>query len=207
MPSIYQLKPRFQNLLRPLVQRLHARGVTANQVTLAAAGVSVLLGALVAAFAGYLWLFALIPLWMFLRMALNAIDGMLAREFGQQSTLGAYLNELCDLIADSALFLPFAVLPEVSPLWVVLVTLLALLVEYAGVMGPLVGASRRYDGPMGKSDRAFCFGVLGAGVASGLLPIAWLDPLFMLIAALLVWTLANRVRQGLAEVARQQPPA
>lgn len=207
MPSIYQLKPRFQNLLRPLVQRLHARGVTANQVTLAAAGVSVLLGALVAAFAGYLWLFALIPLWMFLRMALNAIDGMLAREFGQQSTLGAYLNELCDLIADSALFLPFAVLPEVSPLWVVLVTLLALLVEYAGVMGPLVGASRRYDGPMGKSDRAFCFGVLGAGVASGLLPIAWLDALFMLIAALLVWTLANRVRQGLAEVARQQPPA
>lgn len=207
MPSIYQLKPRFQALLRPTVQRLHARGVTANQVTLAAAGVSVLLGALVAAFAGYLWLFALIPLWMLLRMALNAIDGMLAREFGQQSTLGAYLNELCDLIADSALYLPFAVLPEVSALWVVLVTLLALLVEYAGAMGPLVGASRRYDGPMGKSDRALVFGVLGAGVATGLLPIDWLDTLFMLIAALLVWTLANRVRQGIAEADRNTPQA
>jgi len=207
MPSIYQLKPRFQNLLRPLVQRLHARGVTANQVTLAAAAVSVLLGALVAAFAGYLWLFALIPLWMFLRMALNAIDGMLAREFAQQSVLGAYLNELCDVIADSALILPFAMLAEVSPLWVVLVTLLAVIVEYAGVMGPLVGAARRYDGPLGKSDRAFVFGVLGAGVATGLLPIDWLDTLFMLIAALLVWTLANRVRQGIAEAARLQPPA
>ncbi|MBV2133224.1 CDP-alcohol phosphatidyltransferase family protein [Pseudomonas sp. MAP12] len=207
MPSIYQLKPRFQNLLRPLVQRLHARGVTANQVTLAAAAVSVLLGALVAAFAGHLWLFALIPLWMLLRMALNAIDGMLAREFAQQSVLGAYLNELCDVIADSALLLPFAVLPEVSTLWVVLVTLLAVFVEYAGVMGPLVGAARRYDGPMGKSDRAFVFGLLGAGVATGLLPEAWLDGLLMLIAALLVWTLANRVRQGIAEVARQQPPA
>lgn len=207
MPSIYQLKPRFQAFLRPTVQRLHARGVTANQVTLAAAGVSVLLGALVAAFAGYLWLFALIPLWMLLRMALNAIDGMLAREFGQQSTLGAYLNELCDLIADSALYLPFAVLPEVSALWVVLVTLLALLVEYAGAMGPLVGASRRYDGPMGKSDRALVFGVLGAGVATGLLPIDWLDTLFMLIAALLVWTLANRVRQGIAEADRNTPQA
>ena len=207
MPSIYQLKPRFQNLLRPLVQRLHARGVTANQVTLAAAGVSVLLGALIAAFAGYLWLFALIPLWMLLRMALNAIDGMLAREFAQQSTLGAYLNELCDVIADSALILPFAMLAEVSPLWVVLATLLALLVEYAGVMGPLVGAGRRYDGPLGKSDRAFVFGVLGAGVATGLLPLDWLDTLFMLIAALLVWTLANRVRQGIAEAARQSPPA
>lgn len=207
MPSIYQLKPRFQNLLRPLVQRLHARGVTANQVTLAAATVSVLLGLLVAAFAGYLWLFALIPLWMFLRMALNAIDGMLAREFGQQSVLGAYLNELCDVIADSALILPFAMLPEVSPLWVVVATLLAVIVEYAGVMGPLVGAGRRYDGPLGKSDRAFVFGVLGAGVATGLLPIDWLDTLFMLIAALLVWTLANRVRQGIAEADRSTPPA
>ncbi|MCY1397946.1 Inner membrane protein YnbA [compost metagenome] len=207
MPSIYQLKPRFQNLLRPLVQRLHARGVTANQVTLAAAAVSVLLGLLVAAFAGYLWLFALIPLWMFLRMALNAIDGMLAREFGQQSVLGAYLNELCDVIADSALILPFAMLPEVSPLWVVVATLLAVIVEYAGVMGPLVGAGRRYDGPLGKSDRAFVFGVLGAGVATGLLPLDWLDTLFMLIAALLVWTLANRVRQGIAEADRNTPPA
>ena len=37
MLSIYQLKPRFQNLLRPLVQRLFDRGITANQVTLSAA--------------------------------------------------------------------------------------------------------------------------------------------------------------------------
>ncbi|ACO76855.1 CDP-alcohol phosphatidyltransferase [Azotobacter vinelandii CA] len=207
MPSIYQLKPRFQNLLRPLVRRLQACGVTANQVTLAAAVVSVLLGALVAAFAEHARLFALIPLWMFLRMALNAIDGMLAREFGQQSRLGAYLNELCDVIADSALILPFALLPGVTPLWVVLAALLALVVEYAGVMGPLAGATRRYDGPMGKSDRAFCFGLLGVGVASGLLPGAWIDGLLVLIAALLLWTLANRVRQGLAEAGRNHPPA
>ncbi len=31
----------------------------------------------------------------------------------------------------------------------------ALLSEYAGVMAPLIGQERRYDGPMGKSDRAF----------------------------------------------------
>ena len=39
----------------------------------------------------------------------------------------------------------------------------------------MVGASRRYDGPMGKSDRALCFGVIGAGVATGRLPLAWID--------------------------------
>jgi CDP-diacylglycerol---glycerol-3-phosphate 3-phosphatidyltransferase len=202
MLSIYQLKPAFQNLLRPGVKRLYDRGVTANQVTLFAAVVSVLLGVLLMALPQHRWLFALIPLWMLLRMALNAVDGMLAREFGQQSRLGAYLNELSDLIADSALFLPFALLPGVSPLLVVLLVLLALISEYAGVLGPMVGASRRYDGPMGKSDRAFCFGVLGAGVASGLLPSAWLNGLLAVILALLLYTLYNRVRQGLAEAAQ-----
>lgn len=202
MLSIYQLKPAFQNLLRPGVKRLYERGVTANQVTLAAAAVSVALGVLLAALHQYAWLFVLIPLWMIARMALNAVDGMLAREFGQQSKLGAYLNELCDLIADSALYLPFALLPGVSPLLVILVVLLALISEYAGVLGPMVGASRRYDGPMGKSDRAFCFGVLGAGVASGLLPASWIDGLLALILALLLYTLYNRVRQGLAEAAQ-----
>lgn len=198
MPSIYQLKPRFQALLRPGVSRLHQRGVTANQVTLAAALVSVLLGLLLAWGSQHPWLFALLPLWMLLRMALNAVDGMLAREFGQQSRLGAYLNELCDLVADAALYLPFALLPGVSPLLVVLVVLAALLSEYAGVMGPLAGASRRYDGPMGKSDRAFVFGALGLAVAFAV-PATWVDGVLLVVLLLSLYTLYNRVRHGLAE--------
>ncbi|QXI28537.1 CDP-alcohol phosphatidyltransferase family protein [Pseudomonas vanderleydeniana] len=205
MPSIYQLKPRFQNLLRPVVQRLFDNGTTANQVTLCAALISLLVGALVATFAHHAWVFLLIPLWMILRMALNAIDGMLAREFGQQSKLGAYLNELCDIIADSALILPFALLPGISLPAVLLVTLLALFSEYAGVMAPLVGVSRRYDGPMGKSDRAFALGVIATGVTFGLLQPLWINGLFLLIAALLVVTLVNRVRQGLKEASSQLP--
>ncbi|MEK0361522.1 CDP-alcohol phosphatidyltransferase family protein [Pseudomonas sp. CBC3] len=201
MLSIYQLKPRFQDLLRPLVQRLHALGITANQVTIAALVLSLLVAGVVALWVELAWLFALIPVWMLLRMALNAIDGMLAREFGQQSRLGAYLNELCDVVADSALYLPFALLPGVSAMAVVLVVLLALFSEYAGVLGPMVGASRRYDGPMGKSDRAFAFGVLAAGVACGWLPASWINGALLLIAALALYTLINRVRQGLNETA------
>ncbi|AZL75761.1 MULTISPECIES: CDP-alcohol phosphatidyltransferase family protein [Pseudomonas] len=199
MPSIYQLKPRFQALLRPTVQRLFERGVTANQVTVAAGAISVLIGLLLAWLPQVAWLFILVPVWMLLRMALNAVDGMLAREFGQQSKLGAYLNELCDVIADAALYLPFALLTGVSPALVVLVVLLAVISEYAGVMGPLAGASRRYDGPMGKSDRAFAFGVLGTGVAFGLLSATWINGLLLVILLLSLYTLYNRVRQGLAE--------
>lgn len=199
MISIYSLKPRFQNLLRPLVKRMAARGITANQVTLAAALVSVLIALLVAWQAAQVWLFTLIPVWMLLRMALNAVDGMLAREFGQQSALGAYLNELSDVVADSALYLPFALLPGVSTLLVFVLVLMAALVEYAGVLGLMIGASRRYDGPMGKSDRAAVFGVMGAGVATGLINSTWLNLILGVTLLLLIYTLYNRVKRGLAE--------
>jgi CDP-diacylglycerol---glycerol-3-phosphate 3-phosphatidyltransferase len=181
--TLYALKPKFQALLRPQVERLAARGVTANQVTLLAALVSVLVGALVAGFHRTPVIFLLLPVWLFARMALNAVDGMLAREFGQQSRLGGYLNELCDIVSDAAL-----------------VVFLAILGEYAGVMGPLVGASRRYDGPLGKSDRALVFGALGFWVGLGLPLGGWAGWLMPLIALLLVWTLVNRVRRGLDEV-------
>ena len=92
--SIYALKPKFQNLLRPLVRQLAAKGVTANQVTLLACLFSILLGVVLALFPTFSSLFFLIPIWLFLRMALNAIDGMLAREFNQKSRLGGYLMRL-----------------------------------------------------------------------------------------------------------------
>ncbi|MFL1514564.1 CDP-alcohol phosphatidyltransferase family protein [Pseudomonas prosekii] len=207
MPSIYQLKPAFQNLLRPLVQRLFDNGTTANQITVLAGVISVVVGIAIAAFAEHAWVFALIPVWMILRMALNAIDGMLAREFGQQSRLGAYLNELCDIVADCALILPFALIADVSLLIVLAVTLLALFSEYSGVLGPMVGASRRYDGPMGKSDRAFVLGVLATGIALGWISALWINVVFGVVAVLLAYTLVNRVRQGLKEVQVDVPSA
>ena len=197
--SIYALKPRFQALLRPLAGVLARSGVTANQVTVAAAAVSVALGAYVAWRAPAAGPFLAIPAWMFVRMAMNALDGMLAREFGQKSALGAYLNELGDVVADAALYLPFAFVAPFAPGWVAAVIVLSAISEYAGVLGLGIGASRRYDGPLGKSDRAFAFGALALwlGVA-GELP-AWSAWLMPLMAALLVLTIANRVRRGLAE--------
>jgi len=198
--SIYQLKARFQSLLRPVARGLYSAGVTANQVTVFACAVSVALG---------LWLylerpraaaFALVPMWMLLRMALNALDGMLAREFGQQSRLGAFLNELTDVVSDAALYLPFALVAPFEPVWIAVVVTLAGLSEFAGALGPSVGASRRYDGPMGKSDRAFAFGALGLWVALASPLPAWAQWLMPLLAVLTIWTVFNRVAGALREV-------
>lgn len=196
--SIYLLKPRFQALLRPAVGALHGAGVTANQVTLAACAISLLLGCgLYAAGAprGWLWL---IPAWLALRMAFNAVDGMLAREHGQSSRLGALLNELTDALSDAALYLPLALVAPLQPLWVGVFIVLAGLSEFAGALGPTVGATRRYDGPMGKSDRAAAVGALALWASVMPLPAAAAAAM-PLLAALTAWTVINRVRRALAE--------
>ncbi len=197
--SLYRLKSRFQALLRPATSALARRGVTANQVTLSAALGSVLVGGIIAANATTRWLFALIPLWFLVRMALNAIDGMLAREFNQSSSLGAYLNEIADVVSDAALYLPFALVAPFGALWVGIVIFLSALSEFVGVLGPAVGASRRYDGPMGKSDRALVFGALGLTVAIMASLPQWLAWVMPAVALLLCLTIVNRVRAGLRE--------
>lgn len=195
--SIYALKPRFQALLRPMVGTLYRAGITANQVTVAACVVSVMLGAWLAWSAASAW-FVLVPVWLAIRMALNAIDGMLAREFRQASRLGAYLNELGDVIADSALYLPFALLSGSSPWLVWTIVALAIVSEMAGVLGLALGGERRYDGPMGKSDRAFVFGAVGLLVGLGVPMAQWFDWVWGALLALLVVTVVNRVRRGCA---------
>jgi len=199
VPSIYELKPAFQRLLRPVCGRLAAAGVTANQVTLAALGLSLATGATICLSGGAGWALWLLPVVLIGRMALNAIDGMLAREHGQASRFGALLNELADLASDAALYLPFALVPGLWPGWVVAVVVLALIAEAAGMLGPMVGASRRYDGPFGKSDRAAAFGLVAVVLASGAVDGGWINWALPTMAALAVLTVVNRVRGALAE--------
>ena len=197
--TLYALKPRFQDLLRPAVTALARAGVTPNAVTMAAAIGSVLVGSLTSRLAASRTIFLIVPVWLAIRIALNAIDGLLARDFHQQSVLGAYLNEIGDVVSDAALYAPFAfVWPSYAPA-VVAVIVLSIVSEFAGALGPLVGAARRVDGPMGKSDRALVFGALGVWVgASG--PVhGWLGWMLAALAVLLVVTTINRVRAGIDE--------
>ncbi len=201
MTSLYALKPRFQALLRPAVRTLNGLGASANQVTLGTCAASLIVGSglTLAADAGQLRWLLLLPLCFLLRMALNAIDGMLAREFDQISTLGTYLNELSDVVSDAALYLPFAFIPEAGAALTLLLIFLANLAEIAGVLGVVTAGNRRNDGPMGKSDRALVFGLLGLLLGAGVAPGAWLSAVMALIALLLLLTIANRVRRGVAE--------
>jgi CDP-diacylglycerol--glycerol-3-phosphate 3-phosphatidyltransferase len=200
LPSIYELKPRFQSLLRPLVRRLAVTGVTANQVTVAAVVLSAGAGAAIALAPARRAPLLLLPAALLLRMALNAIDGMLAREHGMKSRLGAILNELGDVLSDAALYLPLALVGGLPSPLVVGAVVLAGVTELTGVAAAQAGASRRYDGPMGKSDRAAAFGLLALLLGGGVAPGAWSTALVATVDVLLGVTIVHRARRALQEV-------
>ena len=183
MASVYDLKPKFQGLLRPATNALAKVGVTANQVTLLAALLSLATGACIALWPRQSWPLLIVPGVLFVRMALNAIDGMLAREHDMKSNLGALLNEIGDVISDAALFLPLACVPGVSAAWMVTIVVLSGVSEMTGVVAVQIGARRRYDGPMGKSDRAFVFGSICLLLGSGVSPGRWLTIALVLVVS------------------------
>lgn len=202
--SIYQLKPQFQRMLAPLLQGLIRLGISPNQITLFSMGLCLLLGMALALHPQSIYLWFAFPLFMLLRMMLNAIDGMLANASQQKTPLGALLNEICDQVSDIALYLPFALLPHISAALVVLVVIASLLAEFAGVVALQIGVARRFDGPMGKSDRAFAFALLALLVALNLSSV-WLNGLLCLVLLLLLATIFNRLQQALRQ-SRNSPP-
>lgn len=200
MASVYDLKPKFQQFLRPTILLFHKVGVTPNQVTIAALVGSFVAGGLAGqATDNRAWLLAL-PIWLFLRMALNAIDGVLAREFNLKSVKGAILNELGDVLSDAVLYLPLVSVRNDAQSSIVLFVIGAILTEFCGVLGQALGAKRHYEGPMGKSDRAFVVGF--TALLSFMFPVVmnyWVW-IFGLAFVLTILTCVNRTRHILKEL-------
>lgn len=197
MITIYQLKPAFQKILRPFSNALVKMGATPNQVTISAVFFSFLTGLFIVLFPEDHWPLLCVPLMLFFRMVLNAIDGMMAREHAMQSKLGTFLNELGDVFSDAFIYLPFAFISGVSAIGIVSVVLLSIISEMTGVIAIAVGEDRRYDGPMGKSDRAFVFGVMGLVLGLGVQSLYWVNAVLGIMIFLLIVTLVNRIIQAL----------
>jgi CDP-diacylglycerol--glycerol-3-phosphate 3-phosphatidyltransferase len=204
MLSVYNIKPAFQSLLRPATCLLARRNVTANEVTITAMVLSLVQGISVAwqPTAGLPLL--LMPMTLLIRMALNAIDGLLAREHNSESGLGIILNELGDLISDMALYLPLALVPSVSAPLMVIAVCLALMSEATGILAIQISDVRGNEGPMGKSDRAVLFGALAVTLGLRVPGGYWLNGLLVLIVVLLAATILNRVNSALRRATRNR---
>ena len=199
MISTYKIKPKFQQLLKPLLIVFHKIGVTANGMTWTAILLSTAIGVLFWFFPNghMLWIFAI---GLLVRMALNALDGMMAKMYDMTSVSGEILNELGDVFSDAVMFFPLIKLTGVNLWWVLLFLFLATLNEFIGVLTKAATGTRRYDGPMGKSDRALILGV------TCLLFFFWpgvmvaFDYIFAGMSVLLLLSSIIRIKNGLAQI-------
>ncbi|HAT92323.1 MAG TPA: CDP-alcohol phosphatidyltransferase family protein [Sphingobacterium sp.] len=198
MISVYKLKPKFQQLLMPILNFLHHRKITANQITIG----SIVFSLIIALFFWYAdrfpIFFLVLPIGLLLRMALNALDGMMARLFNQTSKTGEVLNEVGDIVSDVVLFFPLLKFHPESVYTIVAFIVLSVVNEFCGLIGKVIANDRRYDGPMGKSDRALLLGVYGILALLHISIVAFSGYIFRVLCLLLLLSSVTRLRKALA---------
>src|SRR4051794_31421259 len=192
--GVYAIKPAFQRSLGGAEAWLVARRVHPDVLTGAALGLAVLGGALLYAGAGAPGLLLLVPLVALGRIALNALDGLVARATGLARPWGEVLNEVADRLADVALLGGLALAPT-SEGRLGAATLVAVLVSsYLGLASRAAGGPRQYGGLMGKADRMLylALAALVAGLAGR---PEWLNAYLAIVLVGSLVTIAQRGRQ------------
>jgi CDP-diacylglycerol--glycerol-3-phosphate 3-phosphatidyltransferase len=157
--GLYGIKPRFQSVLAPLADSLASRGVHPDVLTYGAVGCALVGGATLALSPSAPALLLTIPALVVARLALNALDGMVAQRSSVARPWGKVLNEFCDRLADLAFLGSLALLPGSSLTLVMAALCSTLLVSFLGVLAEAAGAGRQFGGIMGKADRMACLGL------------------------------------------------
>lgn len=157
--GIYSVKPKFQKLLTPVTNffvryRVHPTTINIWGFILSiAAGICLYLSSKDSQF------LIAVPFLVFIRTALNALDGLVSRSLGLASSFGEVLNEFLDRLSDVAIFLGLA-LASFSGFLLGSLTIVAILLNsYVGVLSKAAGGSRQYVGIMGKADRMLYVGL------------------------------------------------
>lgn len=158
--GIYAIKPKFQQFLCPatrwfVIHRVHPTWINAGGLALSA-------GAGLALYVSYwsIWLLAAVPPLVLVRIALNALDGLVSRKLGLASRFGEVLNEFFDRLSDVFVFLGLALNPASNIYFGTIVTIAILLSSYLGTVSKAAGGSRQYGGFMGKADRMIYLGLM-----------------------------------------------
>jgi phosphatidylglycerophosphate synthase len=99
------------------------------------------------------WLLIVAPLFCYVRLWLNMLDGMVAFAAGKTSRRGEILNDLPDRISDVVIFVGVAHSGLMNPLIGYWVAILAVLTSYVGLFGQALGVQRQFGGVMSKPWR------------------------------------------------------
>jgi len=186
MISVYKLKPKFQQLLNPILILFRRIGISPNHITVFSVLFSVVIGYI-------LWLgqennlfYLFVALGLLFRMMLNALDGMMAKKYNLQSKAGEILNEVGDILSDIAIYFPFIYFEGVTLEYVIGFLLLSVINEFCGVLAKIISGERRYDGPMGKSDRALLVGLICIALFFSDSILRYIDYLFIIAIVMML---------------------
>ena len=99
------------------------------------------------------WLLIIAPLFCYLRLWFNMLDGMVAFEAGKASRRGEILNDLPDRISDIVIFVGVGHSGLMNPLIGYWTAIFAVLTSYVGLFGQALGVQRKFGGIMSKPWR------------------------------------------------------
>lgn len=155
----YRVKPAAQRALHPLVDACVSRGVSADQLTLAAIPVAALGGLCLALSDSFTALLLAVPVLALLRLGLNLVDGQVARRTGTTHPIGEVLNEVGDRLSDILFVGGLAFVAAVGPLLAACAVVASVLASYVGITARAVGLPRQYGGVMSKPARMLVLAV------------------------------------------------
>jgi len=99
------------------------------------------------------WLLIIAPLFCYLRLWLNMLDGMVALAASRASPRGEILNDLPDRVSDIVIFVGVAHSGLMNSFIGYWAAIFAVLTAYVGLFGQAVGVQREFGGMMSKPWR------------------------------------------------------
>lgn len=202
--GIYAIKPWFRNRLAGATDLLVRRGISADQVTTAGVLAALLGGA--AIWLGDSWhpLWLAAPVLAFIRIAANALDGLVAIASATARPAGELYNETADRISDAAFIGAVATVSGVPAALAITALAAAQLASFIGVTARAAGGTRRYEGPMGKPDRMAVLalaGLIAAFLGRAQAGVVWQIALGLITVGALA-TAVNRYLRAHRELTR-----
>ncbi len=105
------------------------------------------------------WLLVIAPLFCYLRLWFNMLDGMVAVAAGKASARGEIVNDLPDRISDVIIFVGVAHSDLMNPFIGYWTAIFSLLTAYVGLFGQAIGRRREFSGIMSKPWRMVALSV------------------------------------------------
>ena len=112
------------------------------------------------------WLLIIAPLFCYVRLWLNMLDGLVAFAAGKASRRGEILNDLPDRVSDIMIFVGVAHSGLMNPLIGYWAAIFAVLTSYVGLFGQALGVQRQFAGIMSKPWRMVALHVGADGIGN-----------------------------------------